>query len=51
VLSVLIWEQFENGQFTTLAAIGVLMVLILVALVFLAYRLGARVGLQANTAG
>jgi iron(III) transport system permease protein len=50
VLSVLIWEQFENGQFTTLAALGVLMVAILVALVFVAYRLGARVGLQSETA-
>jgi iron(III) transport system permease protein len=50
VLSVLIWEQFENGQFTTLAALGVLMVAILVALVFIAYRLGARVGLQPDTA-
>jgi iron(III) transport system permease protein len=50
VLSVLIWEQFENGQFTTLAALGVLMVAILVALVFVAYRLGARVGLQADPA-
>jgi iron(III) transport system permease protein len=49
VLSVLIWEQFENGQFTTLAALGVLMVAILVALVFVAYRLGARVGLQSDT--
>jgi iron(III) transport system permease protein len=50
VLSVLIWEQFENGQFTTLAALGVCMVAILVALVFIAYRLGARVGLQSDTA-
>jgi iron(III) transport system permease protein len=49
VLSVLIWEQFENGQFTTLAAIGVCMVVILVVLVFVAYRLGARVGLQSDT--
>jgi iron(III) transport system permease protein len=49
VLSVLIWEQFENGQFTTLAAIGVCMVAILVALVSVAYRLGARVGLQSDT--
>lgn len=48
VLSVLIWEQFENGQFTTLAAIGVCMVAILVALVFVAYRMGARVGLQTD---
>jgi iron(III) transport system permease protein len=50
VVSVLIWEQFENGQFTTLAAIGVCMVSILVALVFVAYRLGARVGLQSDSA-
>ncbi|MCW1097445.1 MULTISPECIES: ABC transporter permease [Streptomyces] len=46
VLSVLIWEQFENGQFTTLAALGVCMVLLLVVLVALAYRFGARFGLQ-----
>jgi iron(III) transport system permease protein len=48
VLSVLLWEQFENGQLTTLAAIGVGMVLILVALVLVAYRFGARVGLEAS---
>lgn len=46
VLSVLMWEQFENGQFTTLAAIGVLMVVLLVVLVAGAYRVGARFGLQ-----
>ncbi|WP_255950666.1 ABC transporter permease [Streptomyces odontomachi] len=48
VLSVLIWEQFENGQFTTLAALGVCMVAILVVLVCVAYRLGARFGLQSD---
>lgn len=48
VLSVLIFEQFENGQFTLLAAIGVLMVLILVVLVFVAYRIGASVGLRTD---
>jgi iron(III) transport system permease protein len=48
VLSVLLWEQFENGQLTTLAAIGVGMVVILVALVLVAYRFGARVGLEAS---
>src|SRR6266511_3004050 len=46
VLSILIWEQFENGQFTTLAAIGVCMVAILVLLVLVAYRLGARFGVD-----
>jgi iron(III) transport system permease protein len=48
VLSILIWEQFENGQFTTLAAIGVCMVAILVLLVLVAYRLGARFGVDAE---
>ena len=48
VLSVLLWEQFENGQLTTLAAIGVGMVLILVLLVMVAYRFGARVGLESS---
>ncbi|MBD0734220.1 ABC transporter permease [Streptomyces sp. CBMA29] len=49
VLSVLIWEQFENGQFTTLAALGVCMVVLLVVLVSVAYRLGARFGLQGDS--
>ncbi len=48
VLSVLIWEQFENGQFTTLAAIGVCMVAILVVFVAIAYRAGARLGVSAD---
>lgn len=46
VLSVLIWEQWENGQFTELAALGVIMVVGLVALVTVAKRLGARVGVR-----
>lgn len=46
VLSIVIWEQWENGQFTQLAALGVIMVFILIALVFAASRLGARVGLR-----
>jgi iron(III) transport system permease protein len=46
VLSILIWEQFENGSFNVLAAIGVLMVLALILMVTIAYRLGAKVGLR-----
>jgi len=46
VLSILIWEQWENGQFTELASLGVLMVLALVILVAVAQRLGAKVGVQ-----
>jgi iron(III) transport system permease protein len=46
VLSILIFEQYENGQFTVLAALGVLMVLTLVVLVTIAYKAGAKVGLR-----
>jgi iron(III) transport system permease protein len=48
VLSILIFEQYENGQFTVLSALGVVMVLTLVILTTLAYKLGARVGLREN---
>jgi iron(III) transport system permease protein len=48
VLSILIFEQFENGQFTVLAALGVVMVLTLVVLVTIAYKLGAKVGLKSD---
>lgn len=48
VLSILIWEQYENGQFTELAALGVVMVLTLVVLVVAAYKLGAKVGLRSE---
>ncbi|MGH3664812.1 MAG: ABC transporter permease [Egibacteraceae bacterium] len=46
VLSILIWEQWENGQFTELASLGVLMVFALVVLVVVAQKLGAKVGVQ-----
>jgi iron(III) transport system permease protein len=46
VLSILIWEQFENGRFTVLSALGVVMVLTLVVIVTIAYKLGARIGLR-----
>jgi iron(III) transport system permease protein len=46
ILSILIWEQFENGKFTVLAALGVVMIAVLMLLVTIAYKLGAKVGLQ-----
>ncbi|HEX7298326.1 MAG TPA: iron ABC transporter permease [Solirubrobacteraceae bacterium] len=46
VLSIVIWEQYRNGQLTQLAALGVMMVGALVALVAIAYKLGARVGVR-----
>jgi iron(III) transport system permease protein len=46
VLSILIFEQFENGSSTILAALGVVMVLTLVVLETVAYKVGAKVGLR-----
>jgi iron(III) transport system permease protein len=46
VLSILIFEQYVNGQFTVLSALGVVMVLTLVVLVSIAYKVGAKVGLK-----
>jgi iron(III) transport system permease protein len=45
VLAVSIWEQYSNGRFPEVAAIGVLMVAGLTAVAAVAYRLGARSGL------
>jgi iron(III) transport system permease protein len=45
VLAVSIWEQYSNGRFPEVAAIGVLMVTGLTALAAAAYRLAARSGL------
>jgi iron(III) transport system permease protein len=44
VLSVLLWEQFNDGKFEILAAVGVSMVAMLLILVTVAYKIGARFG-------
>ncbi|HEX7298520.1 MAG TPA: iron ABC transporter permease [Solirubrobacteraceae bacterium] len=46
VLAIRIWEQYQNGQFTELAALGVVMVAALVVLVAVAYKLGAKIGVK-----
>jgi iron(III) transport system permease protein len=46
VLSIVIWEQYQNGQFTQLAALGMMMVGALILLVTIAYKLGARIGVR-----
>jgi iron(III) transport system permease protein len=46
VLSIVIWEQYRNGQLTQLAALGIMMVGGLVVLVAVAYKLGARIGIR-----
>jgi len=48
VLGVYLWEQWENGRVTELAAAGIVLMLMLVALVIVARKLGANVGVQQN---
>lgn len=46
VLSVTIWELWQNGQSGVLASLGICMVVALVLLVAVAYKLGARIGVR-----
>jgi iron(III) transport system permease protein len=44
VLSVLIFDMWEGGEYGPVSAIGMLMVLLLVVMSYVARRLGARIG-------
>jgi iron(III) transport system permease protein len=46
VLSILLFTMFEQGQVTVVAAIGILMILTLLAIVTVFYKLSGRVGIQ-----
>jgi iron(III) transport system permease protein len=46
VLAIHIWELWEDGQVTELSAAAVVLMAMLVALVLVAQRLGARIGVQ-----
>ncbi len=45
VLSIMAFDLWEGGQYTYVCALGVLMVLLLVAMAFIARKLGAKVGI------
>jgi iron(III) transport system permease protein len=47
VLSILLFNMFEQGQVTVVAAIGILMILTLLTIVGLFYKIAGRVGIQA----
>jgi iron(III) transport system permease protein len=47
VLSILLFTMFEQGQVTVVAAIGILMILTLLAIVSIFYRVSGRFGIQA----
>ena len=46
VVSIIIWELWENGQYVELSALGVLFILALLALVLVARLVGKRYGIQ-----
>ena len=46
VLSILLFNMFEQGQVTVVAAIGILMILTLLAIVAIFHKVSGRVGIQ-----
>jgi iron(III) transport system permease protein len=47
-ISVLIFSAVQNGDYTVVAAIGVILMLILLVLVTFAYKIGVKFGLRAD---
>jgi iron(III) transport system permease protein len=46
VVSIVIWELWENGQYVELSALGVLFILMLFVLVMLAQYVGRKFGIK-----
>jgi iron(III) transport system permease protein len=45
VLSIMAFDLWEGGQYTYVCALGVMMVMVLIAMAFVARKLGAKVGI------
>ena len=46
MLSILIWELWENGQYVELSALGVMFIIALFILVMLAQWVGSKFGIK-----
>jgi len=46
VVSIVIWELWENGQYVELSALGVMLIVLLFAMVMLAQIVGSRFGVR-----
>jgi iron(III) transport system permease protein len=46
VVSILIWELWENGQYVELSALGVMFIVALFVLVMIAQLVGKRFGVK-----
>ncbi len=45
VISIMIWELWQNGQYVELSALGVMLILLLFVLVMAAQLIGRRFGI------
>jgi iron(III) transport system permease protein len=46
VISIVIWELWENGQYVELSALSVMFILLLLVLVMIAQLIGKRFGVK-----
>ena len=46
VLSIVVFDLWEGGEYPALCALGFVMVLILVILAFIANKVGAKIGIK-----
>ncbi len=49
VLSIVVFDLWEGGQYPTLCALGIMMISLLVLLAFVANKVGARIGIRRET--
>ena len=45
VISIMIWELWQNGQYVELSALGVMLIVLLFVLVMIAQLVGRRFGI------
>ena len=45
-ISVVLWEQWQNGQYVQLAALGVMLIVVLFVFVLIAQLMGRRFGVR-----
>ena len=46
VLSIVVFDLWEGGQYPTLCALGMIMVILLILLAYTANKIGAKIGIK-----
>jgi len=49
VLSIVVFDLWEGGQYPTLCALGIMMISLLIVLAFVANKVGAKIGIKRTT--